>query len=357
MRFEFWIKSLNVIPKGRPIAKNLRPKWLSRTLLPDTTHPPIPDTKHPADGHTPKFAWKIKPQGDGKAAKAAASTVKDIPDDLYVKCPACKELIYKKELDNNKKVCHKCGHHFRLGAWERIALILDEGSFDEINPKLVTTDPLNFTSLTEPSYSLKSAQSRQKTGLNEAIITGLGRIEERPLAVAIVDFAYQGGSMGSVVGEKLARLVEASIERGLPVLSVSASGGARMHEGIFSLMQMAKTTAALARLSEAGLPHFSLLTDPCTGGVTASYASIGDVMLAEPGALIGFAGPRVIEQTTREKLPPDFQTAEFLLEHGMLDQVVPRKELRTFLANLLRFYSQAHLQAAMQTEREVSYAR
>jgi len=311
-----------------------------------------------SDGPAPKFAWSIKPQSEGKVAKSSTLVDKEIPDDLWIKCSKCKELLYSKEFENNRKVCHKCGFHFRMGAWERIALLLDEGSFVEMNRDLVTSDPLGFTSLAEPPYYVKAAETRQKTGLNEAIITGVGTLEKMPLAVSVCDFSYQGGSMGSVFGEKLVRLIEFALEQRLPLLTVSASGGARMHEGIFSLMQMAKTTAALARLGQAGLPHISLLTDPCTGGVIASYAAVADVVLAEPGALIGFAGARVIEQVIRQKLPPDFQTAEFLLEHGMVDRVVPRKELRQLLVSLLNIYQLTSNRPSITVEREleVSYA-
>ncbi|HEX2916641.1 MAG TPA: acetyl-CoA carboxylase, carboxyltransferase subunit beta [Chloroflexia bacterium] len=309
--------------------------------------------KQPADGHAPKFGWSVKPQGDGKSSKKTQPGNKDIPDDLWVKCTHCKELIYSKEFENNKKVCHKCGHHFRLSARERIALLLDESTFEELNASLVTGDPLSFKSPTELPYAEKVVETRRKTGLNEAMVTGIGTLEGLSLAIAVADFSFQGGSMGAVFGEKLVRLVEEAARRHIPVLTVSASGGARMHEGIFSLMQMAKTTAAFALLGEAGVPHFSLLTDPCTGGVSASYASVADIIIAEPGALIGFAGPRVIESTTKQKLPPGFQTAEFLLEHGMLDQVVARKDLRATLAGLLQFYKLASTNATSNLEREV----
>lgn len=264
-----------------------------------------------------------------------------IPDDLWVKCPKCKELLYSKELNDNKKVCHKCGHHFRLGARERIAILMDEDSFVETDANLISGDPLNFVSSTEPPYILKSQQLREKTNLNEAVITGYATVEELPLALCVADFTFQGGSMGSVFGEKLVRIAESAFQKNLPLLTVSSSGGARMHEGIFSLMQMAKTIGALARLGERRLLHISLLADPVLGGVPASYASVADFILAEPGAFIGFAGPRVIEQTTRQKLPAGFQTAEFQLEHGMIDMVVPRKELRTTIVNLLRLYKPA----------------
>jgi acetyl-CoA carboxylase carboxyl transferase subunit beta len=314
-----------------------------------------------AEGPRPKFGWHIKPQAHGENAKAAEKgKSKEIPDGLYVKCTGCKELIYSKELEKNDKICHKCGQHFRMTARERIQFVLDEHSFEEINGRLVTSDPLKFTSLAEPSYKLKAAQARKKSQVNEAIVTGLGTLENLPLGIAVCDFNYQGGSMGSVFGEKLTRLIELCVERRLPVLTINASGGARMHEGMFSLMQMAKTTVALAKLGESGLPHFSLLTDPCTGGVTASYATVADIIMAEPGALIGFAGPRVIEQITKQKLPPGFQTAEFVLEHGMIDKVVPRREFRATMATLLRHYKLAEEQsrpAPAHTEVEVSYAR
>jgi acetyl-CoA carboxylase carboxyl transferase subunit beta len=306
----------------------------------------LPETGEPA----PKFSWRIKPQTDGKAKPVKD----DIPDGLYIKCTGCKELIYTKELDKNWKICHKCEHHFRLGARERINLLSDAGSFEEIDAALQSADPLEFVSLAEPPYRVKSEQTRQKTGLNEAIVTGFATLDDFLFGLAVIDFSYQGGSMGSVVGEKLARLIEACIQRGLPLVTVSASGGARMHEGMFSLMQMAKTTAALAKLSEAGLPHISILTDPCTGGVSASYASVADIVIAEPGALIGFAGPRVIEQITKQKLPTGFQTAEFLLEHGMIDAVVARKELRQYTATLLKLYKRAAFaQPFYELEREV----
>ena len=322
----------------------------------ETAQPEAPAKKHAAEGHAPKFAWKPKADSDGKNAKHEGL---DIPDGLWIKCPHCKELLYSKELENNKKVCHKCGHHFRLGVWERINSLVDEGSFVEQDAQMISSDPLDFICGSEPPYKIKAAQTRQKTGLNEAIITGTATLEGLPLGVAVTDFTFQGASMGSVFGEKLTRLIETCTEQRIPLLTVNSSGGARMQEGIFSLMQMAKTTAALARLGELGVPHFSLLTDPCLGGVTASYASVADIMLAEPGALIGFSGPRIIEQIIKQKLPPGFQSAEFLLEHGMIDQVVSRKELRMVLVKLLRFYGVAQKQAAVaqtQTQREVLYA-
>lgn len=254
---------------------------------------------------------------------------------LWIKCPKCKELTYTKEHLDNFKVCQKCRYHHRLSARERLEFMLDTGSFVEINANLTAGDPLQFANEGE-IYPDKIKQSQRKTGLNEALVTGFGTIEGQPVAIAVADFGFLGASMGSVFGEKLVRLIDCCRERRLPLITVSASGGARMHEGLFSLMQMAKTTAALSRLGKARLPHISILTDPCYGGVTASYAVVADVILAEPGAMIGFAGPRVIEQTTRQKLPAGFQTAEFLMEHGMVDRVTPRRELRHEIATLTR---------------------
>ncbi len=263
----------------------------------------------------------------------------DIPENLWIRCEneRCKELIYTREFEKNLRVCQKCHHHARLGARERIAQLLDPDSFREEDADVRPADPLGFASAGQ-SYRDKLAETQQKTGLPEAIVCGSGRIEDVSLRVAVADFAFLGASMGSVVGEKVARAVERSIESRLPFLAVSSSGGARMHEGIFSLMQMAKTTALIGRLDQARVPFISLLTDPTTGGVTASFAGLGDVILAEPGALVGFAGPRVIEQITKQKLPPGTQRAEFQLEHGMLDAVVHRRDLRPTVARLLRLY-------------------
>lgn len=263
--------------------------------------------------------------------------VTDMPDDLFFKCPRCKELNYGKEFEEALKVCLKCGHHARLGARERLDAHLDPHSFVEWDAGLSTVDPLGFRAAGE-GYPAKVAASRRKTGLTEAVISGRGAIEGRPLAVVAGDFGFLGASMGSVYGEKLVRAVERACDEGWPLLTISTSGGARMQEGIFSLMQMAKTTGAFTRLAQARLPHFSLLVDPCYGGVTASYATTADIVLAEPGALIGFAGPKIVEQITRQKLPEGFQTAEFLLEHGMLDRVVPRRDIRATLSTLLYLY-------------------
>jgi acetyl-CoA carboxylase carboxyl transferase subunit beta len=256
---------------------------------------------------------------------------------LAVRCPACKEIILKREYKKNLKVCPHCHYHFRLGAHERIELLVDQDSFVEMNADLVSVDPLHFVSQTQV-YAEKLAEERQKTKTNSAIITGQATIEGKPLVLGVMDFQFIGGSMDSVVGEKITHAIEQAIEMRLPMLIASASGGARMQEGLYSLMQMAKTSAALAKLSESGLPYFSLLTDPTTGGVTASFAMLGDVILAEPGGLICFAGPRVIEQFMHEKLPPGAASAEFLQQHGMIDLIVPRHNLRQALAQLLRFY-------------------
>jgi acetyl-CoA carboxylase carboxyl transferase subunit beta len=261
-----------------------------------------------------------------------------IPEDLWSKCPKCGELIYSRELERNASVCPKCSFHFRLRARERIESLVDTASFVEWDAFLFPQDPLGFSDGAGP-YDEKLAQIQQKSGETEALITGLATIAERPLALAVSDFEFLGASMGSVFGEKLVRAIERATGSGYPLVTVSSSGGARMHEGLFSLMQMAKTVAALSRLGRAGLPHVAVLADPCYGGVTASYATIADVLIAEPGALIGFAGPRVIEQITRQKLPDGFQTAEFLLEHGMIDMIVPRAELPEVLGTVLGHYA------------------
>ena len=262
---------------------------------------------------------------------------RDVPENLWVKCSRCKELIYTKEFEKALKVCQKCGHHARLSAAERLAQLLDEDSFVEVAAGLGPGDPLDFVPEGHV-YRTKLAETQAKTGMQEAVVVGTGTLESQPLTVAVVDFGFMGGSMGAVYGEKICRAVDTAIATSTPLLTVSAAGGARMQEGIFSLMQMAKTSAALVQLAEARLPYFSLLTDPCFGGVTASYAVLADVTMAEPGALIGFAGPRVIEQTIRQKLPAGFQTAEFLLQHGMIDMVLPRRELRPTLSRLLGLY-------------------
>ena len=254
---------------------------------------------------------------------------------LWVKCENCRQIIWKKDLEENLNVCPKCGKHFRIDARTRLAQLLDEGQYETFDGNLVSTDPLKFVDLKPYSSRLKQAQ--EDTGLNDAVINVQGKLEGRPIVASVMEYAFIGGSMGAVVGEAITRAVERAAQTRMPLIIVSASGGARMMEGVVSLMQLAKISAALARLDKARVPYISLLTDPTTGGVTASFAMLGDLNIAEPGALIGFAGPRVIEQTIRQKLPPGFQRSEFLLEHGMLDAVVPRKELRPYIARALDF--------------------
>lgn len=253
-----------------------------------------------------------------------------------------------REFQKNFKVCAKCAYHFRLSARERIDLLVDNGSFEETHAGLAPADPLGFADGDKP-YPDKIHEVQQRSGLREAAISGAGTVEGIAVAIAVLDFGFLGASMGSVVGEKVTRSIEDAISRGVPFISVAASGGARMHEGLISLLQMAKTSAALTKLGESRLPHIAILTDPTTGGVTASFASLGDASIAEPGALIGFAGPRVIEQITRQKLPAGFQTAEFLLEHGMIDMVVHRRDLKGAVAKLLRLYM--GLESAAELER------
>jgi len=271
------------------------------------------------------------------SSDADRARLRDVPENMWVKCARCKELSYTKEFEKSLKVCQKCGYHARLSASERLEGLLDPDSFVEVATTMQPGDPLAFAGEGQ-TYRTKLTETQTKTGLNEAVVAGTGTIDGAPLTVAVVDFSFMGGSMGGVYGEKICRAVETAIATHSPLLTCSASGGARMQEGIFSLMQMAKTSAALVQLAEAKLPYFSLLTDPTFGGVTASYAVLADITMAEPGALIGFAGPRVIEQTIRQKLPAGFQTAEFLLQHGMLDLVVPRRELRATVSRLLRLY-------------------
>ncbi len=257
----------------------------------------------------------------------------DIPGNLWVKCVSCGGVLYSKDLEEKLKVCPHCQHHFRLTSTERLSLTMDPNTFEEMDAGL---EPINSLSFTDTlSYDDRIKQAKKKTGLNEAIITGTGLLDGFAVCVGCMDFSYMGGSMGSVVGEKITRLAEHAIEKGLPLIIFSSSGGARMQEGILSLMQMAKTSGALYRLSEKELLFVSILCDPTTGGTTASFAMLGDFNLSEPNALIGFAGPRVIEQTIRQKLPKGFQRSQYLLEHGMLDRVVERKDMKKTLSGLL----------------------
>lgn len=272
-------------------------------------------------------------------AKAPKPTIEvsdklQLPDDIWTKCPGCGAILYTKELRRTFGVCMKCNYHFRLTARQRIPLLADRHSFVEMDAGLRPADPLNFRD--SKRYRDRVKKAEKGSGSSEAVVTGRARILSVPIMLGVFDFSFLGGSMGSVVGEKLTRLIEAGIQERRPVVIVSASGGARMQEGIFSLMQMAKVSAALARLGQQHIPYISVLTDPTTGGVAASFAMLGDVILAEPKALIGFAGPRVIEQTIKQKLPEGFQRSEFLLEHGMVDRIVQRSEMREELAGLLR---------------------
>jgi acetyl-CoA carboxylase carboxyl transferase subunit beta len=258
---------------------------------------------------------------------------------LWIKCKACRAIIWKKDLEDNWEVCPKCEHHFRLGARRRLELLLDDQHWIEHDADLASSDPLKFSD-TRP-YAQRLEDAQRKFGMKDAILTAEGKLNRRPVICCSMEFGFIGGSMGAVVGEKVARAIERSLAQKAPLIIVSSSSGARMMEGVVSLMQLAKVAAALARLDEARVPYISLLTDPTTGGVTASYAMLGDLNIAEPGALIGFAGPRVIADTIRQKLPEGFQTSEFMLEHGFLDAIVPRKELKPYIAQALGFFLDA----------------
>ena len=254
---------------------------------------------------------------------------------LWVKCEGCRQIIWKKDLEESLDVCPKCEKHFRIDARKRLALLLDENQYEMFDGNISSTDPLKFVDL--KPYSSRLRQAQHDTGLKDAVINAQGKLLGRPVIASVMEYAFIGGSMGAVVGEMITRAVERALNSKTPLIIVSASGGARMMEGVVSLMQLAKISAALARLDRAKVPYISILTDPTTGGVTASFAMLGDLNIAEPGALIGFAGPRVIEQTIRQKLPAGFQRSEFLLQHGMLDAVVPRKELKPYIARALDF--------------------
>jgi acetyl-CoA carboxylase carboxyl transferase subunit beta len=266
---------------------------------------------------------------------------KEMPDGLWVKCADCGEIIYKRELDKKLYVCPKCDHHFRIGSNDYLKILLDKSTFKEFNEHISSVDPLKFKD--SKKYSDRYKLATQKTGLTEAVITGQGKIEGISVIIAIMDFSFLGGSMGSVVGEKVSRAADIALKENKPFIIISASGGARMHEGVLSLMQMAKTSAKLALLAEAKIPYISILTHPTTGGTTASYAMLGDVHIAEPRALIGFAGPRVIKQTIGQDLPEGFQRSEFLLEHGFIDVIIHRHELKNRLASMLRFFQHQNI--------------
>jgi len=277
------------------------------------------------------MAWFKREQADIDAS--GEKRVKT--EGLWVKCDQCRQIIWKKDLDQNLNVCPKCDRHFRIDARTRLALLLDDGQYQTEDGNLVSTDPLEFTDLKPYAERLQRAQT--ETGLHDAIINARGKLNGQPVIVSAMEYSFIGGSMGAVVGEVITRAIERATDEKLPLIVVSASGGARMMEGVVSLMQLAKISAALARMDDAKVPYISALTDPTTGGVTASFAMLGDLNIAEPGALIGFAGPRVIEQTIRQKLPEGFQRSEFLLEHGMLDAVVHRRELKNYISRALDF--------------------
>jgi acetyl-CoA carboxylase carboxyl transferase subunit beta len=261
---------------------------------------------------------------------------KEIPDGLWIKCDECGEIIYKKELEKKLYVCPKCDYHFRIGSYDYIDILMDSNSFEEFNQHISSSDPLRFRD--SKKYSEKYQSAVKKTGLREAVVTGRGKLDGMDIVLAFMDFSFLGGSMGSVVGEKVSRAISIALEEKKPLIIISSSGGARMHEGVLSLMQMAKTSAKLAMLADQGLPFISVLTNPTTGGTTASYAMLGDVHIAEPGALIGFAGPRVIKQTIGQDLPAGFQRSEFLLEHGFIDVIVHRNELKNHISGILKFF-------------------
>jgi acetyl-CoA carboxylase carboxyl transferase subunit beta len=272
--------------------------------------------------------------------KAAEAPLRVPTEAVWTICPSCKAYVEKAEWKATDKVCPRCNYHDRMGCRERVALITDTGSFKELNAQVGPNDPLKFKDSTG-AYADKAKATVEKTGIGEAVLTGTAAIEKIPVVLAVMDFKFLGGSLGSGTGERILLAAEEALKLRRALIIVSASGGARMHEGIVSLMQMAKTCAATARLKEAGLPYISILTDPTTGGVSASYAMVGDLNIAEPKALIGFAGRRVIEQTIKQKLPDDFQTAEYTQSHGFIDAIVPRKEMKAFLAKILRYASGA----------------
>jgi acetyl-CoA carboxylase carboxyl transferase subunit beta len=300
--------------------------FTKKTLGLETAEPAV--TPPPSATAETTFAKKPKLAG-GKSKK------REIPEGLWTKCPKCNTMVFDKELDENLKVCPHCQHHFPIGSRERIHSLVETCSFEEMDADMTSVDALNFTGVA--TYSSKLNDYQKSTGLKDAVVTGIGRIGEHRVGLGVMDFQFLGGSMGSVVGEKLTRLIEKSTEKGLPLIIISTSGGARMYEGMFSLMQMAKTCGALAYHARAKLPYLSILTHPTTAGVMASYASVGDLIIAEPGAMIGFAGPRVIKDTTQAELPPGFQTAEFLLDHGLVDAIVPRREMKKQLLEYLDY--------------------
>ena len=300
--------------------------FTKKTLGLETAKPAV--TPPPSIAGNTTFAKKPK-------LASAKSKKREIPEGLWTKCPKCSTMVFDKELDENLKVCTHCQHHFPISARERIHSLVETCTFEEMDADMTSVDVLSFTGVT--SYTSKLEEYQKSTGLKDAVITGLCKIGDHRSALGVMDFTFLGGSMGSVVGEKLTRLIERATEKSLPVIIISTSGGARMYEGMFSLMQMAKTCAALAYHAQARLPYISVLTHPTTAGVMASYASVGDLIIAEPGAMIGFAGPRVIKDTTQAELPPGFQTAEFLLDRGLIDAIVPRKDLKSRLIDYIGY--------------------
>jgi acetyl-CoA carboxylase carboxyl transferase subunit beta len=275
-------------------------------------------------------------------------------ENVFVKCDECDAHLYKRELEESMQVCSHCGYHFRIGARERLAFLFDDGKYEELDAEVISIDPLEFVD-TKP-YPERLKQAKRNSGVPEAIVSGRGKVADHLVFAGAMDMAFIGGSMGSAVGEKVTRLIEQALKENGAVVIFAASGGARMQEGALSLMQMAKIAAALAELDEARLPFVSVLTDPTTGGVTASFATLGDVIVAEPKALIGFAGPRVIEQTIRQKLPKDFQRSEFLLEHGMVDAIIDRRELRDYIIKLLHFMMNPEIPAEIKARRQTRAA-
>ncbi len=276
------------------------------------------------------MAWFTKSKADRDRSKSR--------QDLWIRCPRCRKHIFREDWHNSHSVCPKCNYHGKLPAYERISIILDSGTFKELNGNIYPSDPLQFVD-GKGRYCDKVRETRKKTGLNESVVTGTGKINDLPVVIGVMDFRFLGGSLGSGTGEKILAAANHAYDHRIPLIIFSASGGARMHEGILSLMQMAKTCAGIARLNERKIPYISVLTDPTTGGVSASYAMVGDVNIAEPGALIGFAGRRVIENTIRQKLPDNFQTAEYLLERGFIDVIVQRSEMKNVISKILSTYN------------------
>ena len=307
--------------------------FTKKTLGTETVEPALT----PPSAKAPPLPKKPKPSG-------SKSKKRDIPEGLWTKCPKCNAMVYDKELDENLKVCPKCHHHFPISSRERIHSLVETCTFEEMDADMTSVDVLNFNGVA--TYKSKLEEYQKSTNLKDAVITGICKIGPHRAGLGVMDFDFLGGSMGSVVGEKLTRLIERATEKEMPVIIISTSGGARMYEGMFSLMQMAKTSAALAYHAQKRLPYISVLTHPTTAGVMASYASLGDLILAEPGAMIGFAGPRVIKDTTQAELPPGFQTAEFLLDHGLIDALVPRKEMKPRLIEYLDYLTSRQKAAA-----------